>query len=63
MTKDCAKCNNKGWLYTDPDPLMDAKFWRYCNCEHAARLRGEDEEKYLESQLKTCPTCDGSGKV
>ena len=63
MIKDCDKCGNKGWRHTDSDPLMDAKFWTYCSCEHAARLRGEDEARYIESQLQTCPTCKGSGKI
>lgn len=67
----CSECFDAGWKHDDFASAMGGCWWRYCDCEHGSRLSKEDDAKARkqkrlreeQSPYKSCPTCDGSGKI
>ena len=61
----CEECNEAGWVWDDIAHAAGGSPHKYCYCKHGDRLAAEDAEAKRKKQgkFKTCPTCNGAGKV
>lgn len=61
----CEVCNDAGWIWDDVAYAAGSTPHKYCYCEHGDLLAEEDAatKRKDKKQFKTCPTCNGAGKV
>ncbi len=61
----CEICDNIGWVWDDVAHAAGGSPHKYCYCVYGDLLVEKElaVKRKNEKQFKTCPTCNGSGKI